>query len=425
MSLNDRFTKLFQIRAVSNGVWLYALQFFNTVIPLFTLPYITRVLGKSQYGVFSIALNILGYLQVVIEYGFGMSATRKVALLDSNDKDSLNKLYSNVLCSRLIMFVLCIGISVVYMLVYSGIDQRGVSLLILDIGLVGSAFQLNWLFQGKQEMKLISIPSITARIITLILIFVFVKEPRDLLVYCFLYSASSCISSFIGIILAKRQYRIKFVKVKIDEILKELKSGWYVFTTQLSSKVFGVIGVTFLGIYASSSDVGIYSAVQKIPYMLTMIWSPISQILYPISSKKLASSYYYGKRFVNKVKKTVMIIFVAFSLLVGLFAPHIIKLFFGSGYMDYVGIIYPLLAWVIVGINNNFIGIQTFLGSGHDKEYSQCFQVSVICTVVFNFCFIYFWGVWGAAFAPLASELVLLSLLKIKQYKIEKNEKDV
>ena len=75
----DKIKKLLLKKSVQNGAWIYALQFFNIVVPLLTLPYITRVLGSSMYGTFSTALNIVSYLQVVVEYGFIMSATREVA----------------------------------------------------------------------------------------------------------------------------------------------------------------------------------------------------------------------------------------------------------------------------------------------------------------------------------------------------------
>ncbi|MCB7065273.1 oligosaccharide flippase family protein [Enterocloster citroniae] len=65
-------------KSVKNGAWMYLLQIFNTIVPLLTLPYITRILGASQYGMFSIAINIITYFQVIVEYGFGMSATRKL-----------------------------------------------------------------------------------------------------------------------------------------------------------------------------------------------------------------------------------------------------------------------------------------------------------------------------------------------------------
>ena len=66
---------------------------------------------------------------------------------------------------------------------------------------------------------------------------------------------------------------------------------------------------------------------------------------------------------------------------------------------------------MLLGINNNFEGIQTLVASGHDKEYSACFQVGVIGTIIFNYLLIYLWGINGAAMAPLISEGLLSILL--------------
>lgn len=98
--------KILKRKSVKNGAWLYLLQIFNTVVPLLTLPYITRILGAKQYGIFSIAINVIGYYQVVVEYGFAMSATRKVALSDKNS-DSLSKTFSTVFFSRCILLMVC------------------------------------------------------------------------------------------------------------------------------------------------------------------------------------------------------------------------------------------------------------------------------------------------------------------------------
>ena len=87
-----------------NGVWMYLLQFFNAIVPMLTIPYITRILGAAQYGVFSMALNIVTYLQVVVEYGFGMSATRKVALFE---RENIDRLFTAVLFSRIFLLILC------------------------------------------------------------------------------------------------------------------------------------------------------------------------------------------------------------------------------------------------------------------------------------------------------------------------------
>ena len=221
------------------------------------------------------------------------------------------------------------------------------------------------------------------------------------------------------LILAIKKFNVKFTKVTFSDISNELRSGWYVFTTQLSSKVFGSIGITFLGIFASNSVVGIFSAIQKIPNVLMLGWSPISQILYPISSKKIQESFNEGKKFILKVRNVLILLFGLIAIFISVFSKNIVYIAFGTQYASYFYWIFPLLLWLIVAILNNFYGIQILLGSGHDKEYSKCFQMGVLCTLVSNFILIYFLGGTGAAIAPLLSEFVLMILLRREIKKIK------
>ena len=408
-------------KALHNGIWLYLLQIFNTVIPLITLPYITRILGPSQYGLFSIALNLQGYYQVIVEYGFGMSATRKVALQENSEK-SLRGLYSRVLASRLMLMLPCIVLTIVYTLFnYSQVDQC-VCLAILTASMIGYCFQLNWLFQGMQCMRFVSIANIIGRTISVLLIFALVKSNNDLFVYCILYSITPIVVGLVSNVIAWGKFNIRYVRVTIPEVLSELKSGWFVFTTQLSSKVFGAIGLTFLGFFASSYETGIYAAIQKIPTVMLLAWSPISQVLYPISSQRIASSYGDGKAFVRRTRKWVFPPFMFIAFLIAILAKPVIAIAFGDEYADFFYWIYPLLAWVVVSINNNFLGIQTLLASGHDKEYSRCFNISVVFTALSNLGLIYLFHGDGACLAPLLSELVLWVLLIDADRKIAKGQ---
>lgn len=416
----NRLKDLLKKKSAQNGIWLYGLQFFNFVIPLLTLPYITRILGKSSYGTFSIALNIVTYLQVIVEYGFGMSATRKVAI---NDNENHNKLFTSVVLGRVFLLTLCAFISVVYVCLNISNKQLCFSYLILTICLLGYCVQMNWVFQGLQEMKYISIVNILGRTISTVLIFLLVKTSNDLYLYCLLYSISPFLSGFIGLIIAKHKYKLRFVKVSIKDVGNELRNGFYVFTTQLSSKIFGSIGVTFLGIYATSSIVGVYSAIQKIPNVMVLLWAPIAQVIYPIVSRHFNNDFYEGFSFILKIKKRVMPIFILFALLIGIFGKFIVGLLFGSEYSPYYYWLWPLLGWLIVSIDNNFMGIQILIGSGHDKEYGRAFWIGVLFTVIVNFVFIRFGEGNGAAIAPLISEIILNCLLRCNIRLIKKNYK--
>lgn len=416
----QKLKELLHRKSVQNGAWMYALQFFNMVVPLLTLPYITRVLGSSMYGTFSTALNIVSYLQVVVEYGFIMSATRKVAINGTKD---LNKTFTIVVLGRVLLLGACILISLGY--IFLNIKNKSLcfSFLILLICLLGVCVQMNWLFQGMQEMKYISIVNVIARSVSTALIFIFVKSTSDLYLYCLLYSVSPFLSGFIGLFLAKKKYALHFIKIRFKDVVEELKDGFYVFTTQLSAKVFGAIGITFLGIFASSSVVGIYSAIQKIPNLLILLWSPIDQVIYPITSKHYKNSFDEGQKFVKRARKKILPLFIVMAIIIAILSKPIVQILYGSEYSPFFYWLLPLLAWLIFSIDNNFWGVQNLLGSGHDKEYGEAFQIGVVATIVLNLLFIWLWGGMGAAVAPLVSELVLNILLRWKTSTIVKKEK--
>lgn len=397
-------------KAIGNGMWMYLLQFFNVIIPLITLPYVTRILGTTQYGIFSTSFNLVGYLQVVVDYGFSMSATREVTLI-GKDTHKVSRLFSAVLYSKAILLLICVLFSLCYLGIWQPSHIQKLSYWLLTLTLIGIFLQVDWLFQGLQDMKYISIANIVARTITTIMIFVGVKSYNDILLYCFLYSLSPVISNLIGIIIVKYKYRLKLCVVGLNEIKKELKNGWYIFTTQITSKVFGSIGITFLTFLATKSTVGIFSAIQKIPNVLILLWLPISQVLYPIVSKKMDNSFEEGKSFVLKIRRYMLIFFLICTLVLSACSKLIVQIAFGSAYSSEFVWLIPLLFWVLVSIDNNFWGIQILLGSGHDKEYSFCFQISVIITILLNLLFIYLWGGLGASLAPLVSEIVLDILL--------------
>jgi PST family polysaccharide transporter len=410
--------KLFLKRKdVTNGVWLYALQFFNLIVPLITLPYITRILGTSKYGTFSIAFNIVTYLQVVVEYGFGMSATRKVAI---NEQKNLDKLFTSVLFGRILLLLLSGVISLIYILLNRNNTELCISFIILLICLLGYCVQMNWIFQGMQEMKYISIVNVIGRIISTVLIFILVKSSNELFLYCLLYSISPLLSGFIGLFIAKRKYMLHLIRISFVDVIKEIRDGFYVFTTNISSKIFGSIGITFLGIFESAEIVGIFSAIQKITNIMLLLWLPISQVIYPISSKHFQNNFYEGKNFVLKVRKKFLPIFIAVAIAVGCSGKYVVGILFGNAYAKYYYWLYPLLVWLIISIDNNCWGIQTLLGSGHDREYGISFGIGVVCTIVINFVFIKTLGGNGAALAPMLSELILNIMLRYNVKSIQK-----
>lgn len=418
MNLTGKIKGLLQHSAVRNGMWMYALQIFNTVIPLLTLPYITRILGEAGYGVFSFALNLIGYLQVFIEYGFPLSATREVVLCNG-DKSKLSHVFSSVLYARLCLLLTSLLILVGVVFLFGENQLQKLCMVILSICLLGTCLQQDWMFQGMQKMKYISVINILGRVVSVILIFCLVKQSDDLLLYCLLYSVPLLFGGVVGTVFAKKAFALSFVRLSFKQIMEALKKGFFVFTTSLSAKIFGAIGITFLGFFSTDATVGIYSAIQKIPQTIMLAWSPISQVLYPISSQRMQQSFPEGRKFVKKMHLLFILPFLLLSLGIAVFSKPLVGLAFGPEYAAKAFWVIPLLVWMLLGINNNFLGVQTLLASGRDKEYSACFQFGVICTIVLNFVFIYFGDGLGAALSPAISEFLLTIALLLQIRKIK------
>ena len=92
---------------IENFASLSALQVVTLILPLITLPYVLRVMGKSGYGVYVMAITMMDYFVTITDFGFAVLAPRDVALT-RDDKDARNKVYSQVIFTKIALAVLAI-----------------------------------------------------------------------------------------------------------------------------------------------------------------------------------------------------------------------------------------------------------------------------------------------------------------------------
>lgn len=417
----DNIKNFIRSKLFKNGMWLFFLQIFNTVVPLLTLPYITRVLGTSNYGIFSLSLNWITYFQVIVEYGFGFTGARKISI---EGDSGLQNLYSRIISARFLLLAISyLGMNVLAYITDIGIQQYK-SMNILFLVIIGVAFQLTWLFQGKQDMKAITIINAVSRLISVFLVFLVVKVPDHLYLYCFCYSGTFIFSSILGLALSRKKYGLKVKLVTFREVIEEMKDGWYLFISQAMSKIFSNVGTTVLGAVASANIVGIYSAIYKIPYIMILFFTPISQVLYPYISIKFSKSFQKGCQTVKQSAMCVVGLFAIGGLVIILLRNFLIEFAFGTAYTEYSNVIIPLTVWMVLSITNNFLGIQFLVASGHQKEYSQAFSLSAIITVILNITLGIAFGIYGVSSAATIGEaclmfLLILQILKVKSIKEE------
>jgi PST family polysaccharide transporter len=65
---------------LNNFFSLTLLKVLTYILPLITFPYLIRVLGVEKFGLIMFAQATMYYFEIVVDFGFNLSATREVAL---------------------------------------------------------------------------------------------------------------------------------------------------------------------------------------------------------------------------------------------------------------------------------------------------------------------------------------------------------
>ena len=82
---------------VKNTAMLYILQFSTYFLGLMVTPYETRVLGDEIFGYLGASTAIMVYFQLIIDFGFLLSATEEVSRCRT-DQNALCRIFTSVTC---------------------------------------------------------------------------------------------------------------------------------------------------------------------------------------------------------------------------------------------------------------------------------------------------------------------------------------
>lgn len=88
-----------------NTFFLYVLTFSNQILGLFTIPYLTRIFGPSIYGELGMALSLMTYIQIILDFGFILSATELIAV-NRDNRTICSTVFSTVIFIKIILILI-------------------------------------------------------------------------------------------------------------------------------------------------------------------------------------------------------------------------------------------------------------------------------------------------------------------------------
>lgn len=383
-----------------NFIYNVIYQIFIFIIPMISTPYISRVLGVDAVGTYSFTYSIVYYFMLFSMLGINNYGARTIAK-NVDNKDKLNKEFTSIYILQLILNIISIFLYILFISVSNYSDKNIMTVQL--IFLISVAFDINWFFFGLEKFKITISRNIIIKILSLVMIFVFIKESSDLWKYTLIMSLSTLISQLYLWLFVKRETR--FVHVSVCDIYKNLKPCLVLFIPVISYSIYRVMDKTMIGIFANTIELGNYESAEKIINIPISFVTALGTVMLPHMSKKSE----------NEIKKSIystfeLTFFMVLPMVIGLLlvSNNFSNLFFGDEFLK-TGMLIKYLSFTIIFASiANVVRTNYLIPMQKDSIYVNSTIVGAIVNLICNLIFIKKYGAYGACIGTILAEFTLM-----------------
>ena len=397
-----------------NFVYNLIYQLLTIFLPLITTPYLSRILGAKQIGIYGYTTSIVAYFILFGSLGISMYGQREIAYYQDN-KEGRSKIFWELVSIRFI--TLTISTLLFYFVFVRG-ESYNLYYRILLIQLVANMFDISWFFQGIEEFDKTVVRNMIVKLLCLVLIFAVVKNYNDLWKYFLIYAASEFIGNIsIWLYIPKYIERVKFKKLNLK---KHIMPSLMLFLPQIAIQIYTVLDKTMIGILTHDmSEVGYYEQEQKVVRAAILVVSALQIVM----NSRIANAYSnHDKKEIHECleKSFKFVFFLAIPMMLGLIgiAGKFVPWYYGndfSGVTNIIIFISPIL--VVIGLNG-ITGVQYLVQVGKQGAFTKSVIVGSLINVLCNLLLVSSYGGMGAAIASVIAEGSVF-LYQMKYFKEE------
>jgi polysaccharide transporter, PST family len=371
--------KLFKLSFFKQYSWLAILYGFQLLIPYIILPFLLSSVGESGYGKIAFGLSVVAYLIALIDYGFHIYGSRFVSLLE-NEEEQQKTFFMNVIYTKFSLFFVGSTVLIVVTLLQSRLQD--VKNLIFILLLLAFSYVINPQFYltGKQKVQSLSIITMVIKILYVILVFSFIKDMNDILLYAFIYGMMMFLISFMNLLYVIFKFKVPLIKPKFKIQIQLIKDGFPLFSTSLINQIFLVFGTFYLGFIVSDALVGIYASLLKVTSVVVILYLPLSDAFLPYITNLYKLDLKKGIQQHKNYAKIVVILVILFASLMFIFRIFLSEILLSFDISNYDLIYGMMLLIQIFGIMINISSVQGLIALGKEKLYQKIY---VILSVIF------------------------------------------
>ena len=399
-------------RSARNVLYVGATQAVTLLIPLTTLPWLLRVLRPEAYGAYALALAFGSYALIVVDFGFYLTATQRIAQI-RDDREELTRYFWAVQSARFLLAVIATIVSIGVILSVARFRSIADVMLASLTGVLGTLLFPMWLYLGLERMRTVSIVNIVSRIIGIAPIFLFVRSPNDAALAVWINSGTGIIAGLISCYLIVRYELVgRFTLPNVAEIIDVCRDALPIFISGSAFSLYSTSNAIVLGIVRDTYQVGLFNAADKIRNASILPINAISSVFYPRVSRLMVEDRRKAVRMIVNLTFGLGACMGCVSLFLFFGAPMIVQIVMGDDFRESIPVLRMLsVVPLLVGITT-VLGTIAMLNLDMKKQYSWIVVFGGLVNVPLLIFFSALYGATGAA-TSLAITEILVTLLTI------------
>lgn len=390
------------MKLIKNYLYNVGYQIFILIIPLITVPYVSRVLGSDGVGINAYTNSIVSYFVLFGSIGINLYGNRTIAYVRDN-REKLSQTFWEIALLRI--FVIFISY-IIFLISLSFVRQYQIFYFYQSFLILAAGIDISWLFMGIEDFKKTVTRNMLIKLISLIAIFILVKDKSDIGAYILILSLSTLSGN-----LTLWPYLRKIVSRpnwKSLNLRSHISPSLALFIPQIATQVYLVLNKTMLGYMTNVQNAGFYENSDKLVKIVLAIVTATGTVMLP----RMANTFSSGNmKLVNEYVRHSFdfVSTICFPMAFGLaaIAPSFSIWFFGKDF-SITGTLIPILSLVIIFIGwSNVLGTQYLLPTNQTKYFTISVTSGAVVNLILNLVLINIYGIYGAIWATVISEFVV------------------
>lgn len=401
---------MMQKSLAQNALFNMLYKALTVIFPLVTVSYVSHILGALGIGQVSSAQNFVTYFTMVASLGIPTYGVRAIAKKRIHNN---KKLTDEVFSELFIINACATTISLISYIIIAAFWINCTELNIIFSSLIILNYlNIEWVYQGFEEYRYITIRSFIVKILSLCLMLLLIRKPSDIEIYAIIVCFGTA-GNYIFNMFRLRKY-VRFTISKLN-LMQHIKPIIVLFASVLAIELYSLMDVTMLTQLTASENVGYYSNAVKIVKMVANTFTAIGAVLLP------RLSLYYAQKNNSELEKTIsdflrVILFISIPSCLGILmvADMVVSILFGNSFMPAITTLRILTPLVIMMPLSGGVFGQLLLTTDNENKFLKSVVIGSVGNIILNMLLIPVLAQNGAAIASVVTEALVTILMIIQ-----------